>query len=96
MLLAGVYLVATGPWTLAEPWVGSGLLIVGVLLVRVLMVLGPGERRAAGLAERDLGAGGEPALSNEYWAASRRVAMVGGLASLLVVIGIVLMVLKPG
>ena len=85
MLLAGVYLVATGPWTLAEPWVGSGLLIVGVLLVGVLAVLSPGERRAAELAERDLGAGGE--LSDEYWAVSRRVAMVGGFASLLVVIG---------
>lgn len=96
VLLAGVYLVATGPWTLAEPWVGTGLLIVGVLLVLVLAVLGPGERRAAELAERDLGAGGEPALSDEYWAASRRVAMAGGLASLLVVIAIVVMVLKPG
>jgi uncharacterized membrane protein len=94
VLLAGVYLVATGPWTLAEPWVGSGLLIVGLLLVGVLAVLGPGERRAAELAERDLGTGGE--LSDEYWAVSRRVAMAGGFASLLVVIAIVLMVLKPG
>lgn len=96
VLLAGVYLVATGPWTLAEPWVGSGLLIVGVLLVLVLAVLGPAERRAAELAERDLGADGDASLSDEYWAISRRVAMVGGFASLLVVIAIVLMVLKPG
>jgi len=96
VLLAGLYLVATGPWTLAEPWVGSGLLIVGLLLVVVLAVLTPGERRAAELAERDLGAGGESALSDEYWAVSRRVAMVGGFASLLVVVGVVVMVLKPG
>lgn len=99
ILVAGVLLVVQGRASWGAPFVSAGFLIVGVLLVLVLFVLNPGERRAAELAERDLGAG-EGAdggtLSDEYWALSRRLAMAGGFASLLVVVGVVVMVLKPG
>lgn len=95
VLVAGILLVAQGRGSWSAPFVSAGFLIVGVLLALVLFVLNPGERRAAELAERDLGGGGGE-LSEEYWALSKRLAMTGGVASLLVVAAVVMMVLKPG
>jgi uncharacterized membrane protein len=98
ILAAGLYLVIRGPWTFSAPWVSAGFLIIGILLVLELAVLWPGEAKLIALSERDIAAAGdgEIELSDEYRGVARRFAMAGGFASLLVVIAIALMVLKPG
>jgi uncharacterized membrane protein len=94
----GILVVVEGGLSFGLPWVSAGFLVIAILLVLELAILLPCERRMADLAERDIAASGgaEPALSAEYRAVSRRFAMVGGFASLLVVIAVVVMVLKPG
>jgi len=68
-----------------------------VLLVLQLAVLGRTERRLAELAERDIAAAGsgEVELSDEYWAASKRSAIWGSLAGVLVLVILFFMVVKP-
>jgi hypothetical protein len=53
----------------------------------------PQGRKAVDIAERDLAAGGE--LSAEYRTVSARIARVGQLAGLIVVVAIFFMVVKP-
>lgn len=96
IVFAGGLYMALSQGVIAAPWVSAGMLILIVLLVLVAFVLHPAERRAMQLAERDLAQGGGGALSDEYWKVSRRLAMFGGIASLLVLIAVVLMVTKPG
>ena len=57
----------------------------------------PHERKLRSLAERDIeaAAGGEVTLSEEYRVASKRVATVGTLAGLVVILTIYLMSTKP-
>lgn len=98
VLAAGIYLVATGPWTFAAPWVSAAFVIVAVLLVLELAVFLPSEPRLIELAQRDIAAAGEGdvSFSADYEAVAKRFAIFGGIASLLVVIAIVLMATKPG
>lgn len=91
-LVAGAYL-ATDAEVWDELWVGIPLLILIVLGGLGGMFFGPNEIRAAELAERDLAAGGE--LSAEYHAVAGRIATVGAIASLLVLVAVFLMVVKP-
>ena len=58
---------------------------------------GPQEIKAAELAERDIAASGEgePKLSAEYEAVSKRIATVGAVANLLILVAIFFMTAKP-
>ena len=85
--------------------VTPGLLVVlasGLAIVVVLTILGPTffdrhEARLIHLSERDVAVAGagEAVLSEEYRALSKRFARVGIAASLLVVIALFFMVVKP-
>jgi len=94
VLIAGLYLVADGPYALEDAWVGATFAILIVLFGLAGAVLIPTDRRLAELAERDLKAGGSP--SADYERELRRSAAFGGLVVLLVVVAIFLMTAKPG
>jgi uncharacterized membrane protein len=97
ILAAGVYLVLEGPWDWEDTFVSVGLMGIIVLLVLQFAVLGRIERTLAELAERDIAASGsgDVELSDEYWAASKRSAIWGSLAGVLVLVILFFMVVKP-
>ncbi len=93
VLLAGLYLTLDR-WDFGEPWIGATFAILIVLFGLAGAVFTPTEKRCAELAARDRDAGGGP--SAEYAAEARKLATFGGLATLLVVVAIFLMTVKPG
>jgi uncharacterized membrane protein len=93
VLVAGLYL-ALDRWDLGEPWIGATFAILIVLFGLVGAVFTPTEKRCAELAARDRDAGGGP--SAEYEAQARKLAIFGAVATLLVVVAIFLMTVKPG
>jgi hypothetical protein len=97
ILAGGVYLVLEGPWDWEDTFVSVGLTGIIVLLVLQFAVLGRIERTLAELAERDIAASGtgDVELSDEYWAASKRSAIWGSLAGVLILVILFFMVVKP-
>jgi uncharacterized membrane protein len=97
ILATGVYLVLEGPWDWEDTFVNVGLTGIIVLLVLQFAVLGRIERRLAELAERDIAASGsgDVELSDEYWAASKRSAIWGSLAGVVILVILFFMVVKP-
>ena len=99
VLVAGLYLTIDGPFGFDEPFVGSGILIILVLLGLLGAFFAPQERRLAALAEQDAArpgaAGGEPP-GEEYARAAQRVVAVRAGAIALVLVAVFLMVTKPG
>jgi len=96
VLLAGIYLASDGKhWS--EFFVQWGLGAVVVIGAVVGAVLIPTAKRAEQIAERDLAAagGGEPSMSEDYRALVRRLSTVGTLLSVLVVVTILIMAVKP-
>lgn len=93
VLLAGLYL-ALDRYSLGDPWISATFAILIVLFGLTGAVLTPTDVRLAELAERDAAAGG--ARSAEYERESRKAALFGSLALLLVVVAIFLMTAKPG
>ncbi|MGI9100750.1 MAG: DUF2269 family protein [Solirubrobacteraceae bacterium] len=93
VLAAGLYL-ALDRYSLGDPWISSTFTILIVLFGLVGAIVTPTERRCAELAERDRQSGGGP--SEAYESEARKLAIFGGLASLLVVVAIFLMTAKPG
>jgi uncharacterized membrane protein len=96
-LLIGIYLASERDYW-SEIWVTVPLVILVVLLGLGGAFFSPQEARSAELAQRDIDAAGDGpvTLSPEYEAVAKRVAMVGTLASLLVLVAIFFMVAKPG
>jgi uncharacterized membrane protein len=93
VLLAGIYLLADGPWEAGDAFVSVGFLAIIVLLGLSHGFFRPQTAKALELAERDLEAG--DALSDEYGAISKRLENVGKLAGLIVVVTIFFMAYKP-
>ncbi|MGA8747052.1 MAG: DUF2269 family protein [Solirubrobacterales bacterium] len=93
LLLAGIYLLAEGPWKGSEAFIGVGIVAILGLFGLQHGFFQPQVRRAKALAERDLESGGE--LGDEFLAVSRRIGQVGTLAGLIVVVTIFFMVVKP-
>ena len=95
-LLAGVYL-ATDRDLWSEVWVTVPATILVVLLALGGAFFGPQEIKATELAERDIAASGdgEVKLSAEYEAICKRIATVGAVASLLVLVALFFMTAKP-
>jgi uncharacterized membrane protein len=93
VLLAGIYLLADGPWDAGDAFIGSGFLAIIALFGMAHAFLRPQTTRALELAERDLSAG--DTLSAEYEAVSKRLENGGKLAGLVVVVAIFFMAYKP-
>jgi hypothetical protein len=96
VLLAGIYLASKGHhWS--EFFVQWGLAAVVVIGAVVGAVMIPAAKRAEAIAARDLLAAGEGTLepSEEYRAILRRLTLIGSLLSLLVLITILFMAIKP-
>src|SRR3954452_18448348 len=97
-LLAGFYLASDRHY-MGKIWVIVPLVILVTLLGLGGAFFNPSERRAAELCARDVAAAGPDGpvtLSPEYEALAARVAKVGALASLLVLVAIFFMAAKPG
>jgi Predicted integral membrane protein (DUF2269) len=96
VLIAGIYLASKGHhWS--EFFVQWGLAAVVVIGAVVGVVMIPASKRAQELAERDIAASGEGTIqmSAEYQAVVRRLSTVGSLLSLLVLLTILFMAIKP-
>lgn len=93
LLLAGIYLLADGPWKAGDAFVSVGFLAIIVLFGLQHGFFQPQVRRARELAERDLKSGDE--LGSEFNAIAERLSKVGGLAGLIVVITVFFMTYKP-
>jgi uncharacterized membrane protein len=93
VLLAGIYLLADGPWEASDAFISIGFLAVIALFGLSHGFFRPQTARALELAERDLGSG--ETLSAEYEAVSKRLENGGKLAGLIVVVAIFFMAYKP-
>jgi uncharacterized membrane protein len=93
VLLAGIYLLAEGPWKGSEAFIAVGFVAIIALFGLQHGFFQPQVRKAKALAERDLKAG--DTLGDEFLAISQRLGQVGGLAGLIVVVAIFFMVVKP-
>jgi hypothetical protein len=96
VLAAGIYLASEGHhWS--EFFVQWGLAAVVVIGAALGAVMIPSAKRAEELATKDLAAasGGTVVASAEYTAVVRRLAIVGSLLSLLVLVTILFMAIKP-
>jgi uncharacterized membrane protein len=93
VLLAGIYMLAKADISAGESWVSVGFLAIIVLFGLSHGFFRPQTAKALELAERDLASG--DTLSDEYGALSARLANVGKLAGLIVVVAIFFMTVKP-
>jgi uncharacterized membrane protein len=93
LLLAGIYLLAEGPWDASEAFITVGFVSIIALFGLQHGFFRPQTRRAKELAERDLEAG--DTLGEEFLEVSRRLGMVGPIGGLIVVVTIFFMVVKP-
>lgn len=93
LLLAGIYLLAEGPWKGSEAFVSVGFAAILVLFGLQHGFFQPQVRKAKALAEKDLESG--DTLGDEFLAISQRLGQVGGLAGLIVVVATFFMVVRP-
>jgi uncharacterized membrane protein len=92
VLICGIYLASDADaWS--ETWVSVPLVILIVIGAMGGMFFAPNERKLGALATRDLAGGG--ALSAEYDALFRRVAIAGLIVCALVLVAIFFMAAKP-
>jgi uncharacterized membrane protein len=97
-LLAGFYL-ASDRDLFGKVWVVIPMIILIALLAAGGVFFGPSERKAQALAERDIAAAGPDGpvtFSPEYKAVAGRIALVGGIANVLILVAIFFMTAKPG
>jgi uncharacterized membrane protein len=94
VLIAGVYLASDGKhWS--EFFVQWGLAAVVAIGALVGAILIPAAKKAEKIAERDLAADAQEGMSAEYSAITRRQMTFGTLTSVLVVITVLIMAVKP-
>jgi hypothetical protein len=98
VLLAGIYLASKGHyWSdFFVQWGIGAVVVIGALVGSVMI---PTAKRAETAAARDVAAAGESGevtLSDEYQGLARRLAIVGGGLSLLVLVTILFMALHLG
>jgi uncharacterized membrane protein len=93
LLLAGIYLLADGPWETSDAFVSLGFLAIIVLFGLQHGFFQPKVRQARALAERDLEAG--DTLSDEFTALGELIGRVGTIAGLTVVVTTFFMSYKP-
>ena len=99
VLLAGLYLAFDGPYDFGDPWIGSTLLLLIIILGVGGGFLGPREERLAAMAERDVAAAapeGAVSFGDDYERMFGQVRNVTLTLNALILIAIFLMVTKPG
>jgi Predicted integral membrane protein (DUF2269) len=91
---AGVFLATDGKhWSeFFVQWGLAAAIVIGGLVGAVMI---PASKKAQQLAERDLASGDGAAMSEEYQAVVRRLQVVGSLLSVLVLVTIFFMAVKP-
>ncbi|MBA2566999.1 MAG: DUF2269 family protein [Thermoleophilaceae bacterium] len=97
VLLSGVYLAADR-WDFSEVFIGWGIVAVLVLLGLVHGFFIPTERRAQQAAERDIeasGPEGDVHFGTDFDRANKRMAIMGPVAGLIIVLTVYMMVAKP-
>jgi hypothetical protein len=96
VLAAGIFLASDGHhWSeFFVQWGLGAVIVIGGLVGSVMI---PTSKRAEQIAERDLSASehGDPQMSEEYQGLVRRLSIVGSLLSMLVLITILFMAIKP-
>lgn len=93
LLLAGIYLLADGPWQGSDAFISIGFLAIIVLFGLQHAFFRPQTQKAKELAERDLKAG--DTLSEEFVALGDRIGKVGTLAGVIVIVTTFFMTYKP-
>ena len=95
-LASGLYLTID-LWEFSDLFVNVGLVAIIVLLGLVHAFFNPQGRKALRFAERDIEAAGtgDVAFSDEYWTVSKRIAQVGTLAGIIILVTIFFMTVKP-
>ena len=95
-LVTGLYM-AIDRELLDEMWVSIPLLILLSQLALAPTFYIPHERRARDLAAQDAAAAGGGTITESvaYQAVARRIAIVGGISNLLILLAVFLMVAKP-
>lgn len=93
VLAAGIYLMVDGPWEGDESWITIGFVGIIALLGLQHAFFRPQTAKARELAERDLERGAGP--SEEFRAITQRLGTVGPIASLIVVVTLFFMTVKP-
>ena len=99
VLLAGLYLAFEGPYEFGDPWIGSTLLLLIIILGVGGGFLGPREERLAKLADRDIAsspADGAVSFGEDYERVFGQVRTVTLTLNVLILVSIFLMVTKPG
>jgi uncharacterized membrane protein len=86
--LAGLAIVATGPYGLGSPWIVTAIVLYVLIAVLGISLYGPAVRRQLDLARTD------PS-SEAYGQAARRSQVLGILVTAIVLVIVALMVFKP-
>jgi hypothetical protein len=96
ILAAGIYMTIDR-WDFGYLFVVVGLAVIVALIMLAIAFFDRYEQRLIELSERDVAGanGGRVELSEEYWEASRSVVRVGALASLMIVVAVFFMTVKP-
>lgn len=95
LLLSGVWLVSDGdlPWEWSDTFVSVGLLAIVVLAAMAFFFFRPRLRQGVEMAERDLSSGGQ--LSEEFQELAKRVAIGGHISTVIVLVALFFMTVKP-
>lgn len=93
VLASGLYAVADRSISLGESWISIGFLAIIVLFGMVHGFFVPRNRSALEILERDLSSSGEP--GEDYRELMGRIRMAGMIGTLIVVVTIFFMVVKP-
>lgn len=96
VVASGIYMVEDiDAFGYSDFFISWGFAVFVVVVGLAHGYFGPRARKLRELAIRDLGGSGEGALSDEYKAISKQVAMVGTFAGLLAAVTIYIMAVKP-
>jgi uncharacterized membrane protein len=96
ILATGFYQVDKVGFNLGEAWLSISLGLVALIAVVNVAYFIPEDRKLEAMSLRDLGAGGDGELSDEYQSRAQREGIAGALTGVALVVIIFMMVTKVG